>query len=267
MGIFAGTAQYYDLYRPSIPTEVVERIVATLKAQTEPRNLLDLGTATGKVLEQFLPHFSDFIAVEPADEMMALAKRRLVRQMPANTSIHFITGTAENAFIPDEWHANLATLLNSFHWMDGPRVLQKLDRIVEPHGMIAIGAEPSLWNPPHPEPWHVVLKRTLEEFLGDDQRASKGSATPPVSEFRSVLAASAFREVEEFAVPVTHTWNIEQLMGLLYSHSFSAKALFGNNVELFERTVRDRLMAASPQGAFIEHNQYGVILARRPQRD
>lgn len=265
MGIFAGTAQYYDLYRPGVPTEVVERIVAALKDFNSPTDLLDLGTGTGKILEQFLPHFSDVIAVEPADEMMALAKRRLVPRMAAGSAIHFVTSTAENVevFLPDDWHASLVTICRSFHWMDRDRVLAALDRIVEPNGMLAIFSDRSMWTLDND--WCDAARLVIRDFLGETRRAGSGLFEPPVESYQTNLAASAFTMYEEFTIPVERTWNVDQIIGYLYSTSFAAKALFGDKVELFERTLRDRLAPlANENGKFVEQNEFTVLLARRP---
>lgn len=264
MGVFAGTAQYYDLYRPGVPTEVVERTVAALRDFTTPQNLLDFGTGTGKVLEQFLPHFSDIIAVEPADEMMALAKRRLVPRMAPDTSIHFITSTAENAqaFLPDDWQASLVTICRAFHWMDRNTVLARLDQIIEPRGMIAIFGDHSMWTLDNE--WCNVIRLVIREFLGEKRRAGAGLFEPPTSSYQNNLATSAFTMFEEFTIPLTQKWNIDQIIGYLYSTSFAAKALFGDRVEQFEDTLRTQLEPLASEGKFIEQNEFTVLLARRP---
>ncbi|HSX27846.1 MAG TPA: class I SAM-dependent methyltransferase [Candidatus Saccharimonadales bacterium] len=263
MSAYTGTAQYYDLYRPSIPGEVVERVVAAVTAQASSAHLLDLGTGTGKVLERFLPHFTDIIAVEPEDEMMALAKRRLVPHMAADTSIHFVTGRAEDMEIPEEWHASLVTICRAFHWMDQAAVLQKLNQIVAPSGVIAVLNDKSIWN--LQEPWCIIVKGVVQEILGQERRAGDDLFNPPKEPFSQIFAASAFSKVEEFSVHVERTWTVDQIIGYLYSNSFAAKPLFGDYVEQFESAVHQRLEPlAEDDGTFKEHNEFSVLLATRP---
>lgn len=260
MSAFSGTAQYYDLYRPSVPVELVERIMSGLPAGN-PAHLLDLGTGTGKVLERFLPHFTDIIAVEADQEMMSLAKRRLVPRIAADTSIHFVTGLAEDVEVPEEWQAGLVTVARSFHWMNRDVVLQKLNGIVAPQGMIAVLSDKSLWN--IEEPWCMMVRGIVQEILGQERRNTDEFFKPEES-FEAAFAASAFSKLEEFTFPVERVWTIEQIIGLLYSYSFAAKPLFGEFVDQFESAVRQRLAPmAEADGKFKEPNEFHVLLAKR----
>lgn len=262
MSAFSGTAQYYDLYRPSIPVELVERIVASTQNSGSAAHLLDLGTGTGKVLERFLPHFTDIIAVEPETEMMALAKRRLVPHMAADTSIHFVTGRAEDIELPEEWHASLVTICRAFHWMDRAAVLQKLASIVAPGGTVAIFGDSSMWN--LDQSWCLIVKGIVQEILGQERRSGDGIFMPPKEPYREMLQASAFSTIEEFDLPVERTWTIDQIIGYLYSTSFAAKSLFGDYVDQFESAVRQRLEPLAENGVFKETNNFNVLLAKRP---
>ena len=263
MSAFSGTAQYYDLYRPSVPVELVERIVASVQGSGAAAHLLDLGTGTGKVLERFLPHFTDIIAVEPDTEMMALAKRRLVPHMAADTSIHFVTGSAEDIELPEEWHASLVTICRAFHWMEREKVIQKLDRIVTPGGTVAIFGDSSIWN--LQDSWCVIVKGIVQEILGQERRSGEGIFVPPKEPYADLLKASPFSQVEEFDVPIERTWTIDQIIGYLYSSSFAAKSLFGDYVDQFESAVRQRLEPLADEGGtFKETNSFNVVLAKRP---
>jgi len=261
MSAYSGTAQYYDLYRPSVPVELVERIISSVKGLEVAPHLLDLGTGTGKVLERFLPHFSDIIAVEPDTEMLALAKRRLVPHMAADTSIHFVTGQAEDIELSDEWHASLVTICRAFHWMDRPTVLSKLEHIVAPGGVVAIFGDSSIWN--LQDPWCVIVKGVIQEILGQERRSGENIFTAP-EPYGTTLAASAFSKIEEFSLPVERSWTLDQLIGYIYSNSFSAKGLFGDYVDQFESAVRQRLEPLAENGVFKESNSFKVILASRP---
>lgn len=261
MSTFSGTAQYYDLYRPSIPLELVDRIVGIVKDSAAQPHLLDLGSGTGKVLERFLPHFTDIIAVEPEPEMMALAKRRLVPHMAADTSIHFVTGKAEEIAVSDEWHASLVTICRAFHWMDREIVLKKLEKIVAPDGSIAIFGDASIWN--LEEPWCVVVKGVIQEILGQERKTGEGIFTPP-EPYKDLLQKSAFSKIEEFTFPVERTWTLDQLLGYIYSYSFSAKGLFGDYVDEFEKAVQQRLEPLAQNGVFKERNEFKVVIATRP---
>lgn len=255
MGNFAGTAAYYDQYRPGVTDEVIEVV---LKAVPQPTHLLDLGTGTGRILEQFAPHFSDAIAVEPDRDMLKLARKRLMHYQ----HVQYIHATAEDATLPAGWQASLVTICRAFHWMDRDAVLQKLDSLVLPHGIIAVISDHSFWH--LPEEWSVIIQETLKEFLGPERRTVLGTYRPPAEFFQEALQESAFSDVEQHLIPVERQWDLDQIMGYLYSTSFASKAVLGDQTDAFEKRLRERLLAYSPHNTFTERNRFEVILAKRP---
>lgn len=254
MGNFAGTAAYYDQFRPGVTEEVVQTI---LGAVPQPTHLLDLGTGTGRVLEQFAPHFQDIVAIEPDHDMLKLARKRLMRY-----PVHFIHATAEEAVLPTGWQASLVTICRAFHWMDRDAILQKLDTTVLPHGTIALLSDHSFWH--LPEEWSVIIQETLKSFLGPERRTVMGSYRPPAEYFQETLEHSPFSNVEEHIVPVERHWTLDQIVGYLYSTSFASKAVLGDRAAAFEKRLRELLTEYCPNGNFVERNRFEIILARRP---
>jgi len=254
MGNFEGTALYYDRYRPGVTGEVIETV---LGAVPQPTRLLDLGTGTGRILEQFAPHFRDIIAVEPDHDMLKLARKRLERY-----PVRFIHATAEEAQLPTGWQASLVTISRAFHWMDRPALLQKLDSIVLPHGVIALLSDHSFWH--LPEAWSVIIQTTLKEFLGAERRTLLGTYRPPGAFFQESLQDSPFSDIEEHSIPVERSWTLDEIIGYLYSTSFASKAVLGDQAKTFEKRIRERLIEYAPNGRFVEHNRFEVILAKRP---
>jgi ubiquinone/menaquinone biosynthesis C-methylase UbiE len=254
MGNFAGTAHYYDKFRPGVTQEVIDVV---MDAVPQPTHLLDLGTGTGRILEQFAPLFSDVIAVEPDHDMLKLAKKRLQKY-----PVQFIHGTAESAVLPPEWQASLVTVCRAFHWMDRPAVLRKLDSVVLPHGVIALMSDHSFWH--LPEPWSEIIQETLKDFLGPERRTAMGMYRPPAEFFQEALKNSPFSNVAEHLVPVEREWTLDDIIGYLYSTSFASKAVLGDRATAFEKEIRARLTEFSPAGTFTERNRFEIIIAKRP---
>jgi ubiquinone/menaquinone biosynthesis C-methylase UbiE len=254
MSNFAGTAAYYDQYRPGVTDEVIQTI---LRAVPQPVHLLDLGTGTGRILEQFAPHFADVIAVEPDHDMLELARRRLLRH-----SVRFIYATAEDAILPEGWQASLVTISRAFHWMDRPAVLRKLDSVVLPHGVIALLSDHSFWH--LPEEWSAIIQKTLKEFLGPERRTLMGTYRPPGEFFKESLQHSPFSVTEEHLIPVERYWTLDDIIGYLYSTSFASRAVLGGRAKAFEKRIRERLTEYAPDGKFVEHNRFEILLGRRP---
>lgn len=253
MGLFTGTAEYYDKYRPGLPAEVVSVIMQAVKA---PVALLDLGTGTGRVLEQFAPYFSDIIAVEPDADMLAIAQRRLA-PYPA----HFANTAAEDMKLPRGWQASLVTICRAFHWMDQQRVLRLLEPHVARTGTIAVFSDNSFWQAA--DPWSKVVREILQAYLGPERRTMLGTYKPPREYFGETFVSSVFTRIERHSVPVVRTWSLDEIIGYLYSTSFASHAVLGAKAEHFERELRAALAGLSPENSFVEHNQFDILLASR----
>jgi ubiquinone/menaquinone biosynthesis C-methylase UbiE len=254
MGNFAGTAEYYDQYRPGVTQEVIDILMA---AVPQPTHLLDLGCGTGRILAQFVPLFTDTVAVEPDHDMLKLARRRM-QGLP----VTFVQDTAETAVLPTNWQASLVTICRAFHWMDRPAVLKRLEEVVLPHGTIALVSDHSFWH--LPDAWSEIIQHTLKEFLGPERQTAIGTYRPPAEFFQENLQHSAFSAVTEHIVPVERQWTLDEVIGYLYSTSFASKVVLGERTEAFEKQLRERLLEYAPNGIFTEHNRFEVILAKRP---
>ncbi len=69
----------------------------------------------------------------------------------------------------------------------------------------------------------------------------------------------------QLTVPVQRKRTLESVIGYLHSTSFAAPRLFGDRIEEFDRALRDRLPASATDGVFIDDNEFGILLGRRPQ--
>lgn len=254
MGNFAGTASYYDQYRPGLSEDIIRLIISHVP---QPNHLLDLGSGTGRILEQFLPHFSDAIAVEPDHDMVKLAKKRLQGQ-----PVKFVQSNAEDFAAPPGWQASLVTICHAFHWMDRDKVLQNIEPAILPHGVIAIISDHSFWS--LPEEWCAIIRDTIQEFLGQERRAGDGTYRPPAETYRQNLEKSAFSKVQEHSLPATRQWDADSIIGYLYSTSFASKTLLGDNSAKFAERLRGRLLEYAPDNTFLEHNTYQIMIAARP---
>jgi SAM-dependent methyltransferase len=258
---FQGTAEYYANFRPGLPDELVQRLVATMDDSASERSLLDLGTGTGQVALALLPYVRDVVAVDQDAEMIRLAKRDLGQAAPVGTRVRVLRGRAEDVRLPQGWWASLVTMGRAFHWMDQGAVLGHIEPFVRPAGTVAVFAEPSLWG--GRADWQQAVKRTIQDFLGEARRAGMGLYHEPDRPFRAALEASAFSVVEELRIPFKRTWKPETILGLLYSTSFSARQLYGDRVREFEVALRKTLDGWRQQ-VFIEDSAFDLILARRP---
>ncbi len=253
MGDFSGAAAYYDDFRPGLPQAAIEQILS--KAQ-QPIRLLDLGTGTGRVLAQFLSRVEGGYALEPDADMLALAKKRIARW-----PVHFANTKAEDMQLPPNWRASLVTIIRAFHWMDRPKVLDKLKGVTLPHAVIAICSDRSLWRVE--DPWAQAVRTVIQDFLGPKRQTISGIYQESDHPYEEDLAASAFSRIERQETPIERHWTADQIVGYLYSTSYASRTLLGDKVGPFEQAVRNLLQNYSPYDDFTEHNVLEMLLASR----
>ncbi len=128
---FTGRAEAYRAARPTYPAEV-----ASLLGVREGVVVADLGAGTGIFTRVLLEAGASVFAVEPNDEMRAVAERDLA-EFPAFRSV---AARAEATTVPDA-SVDLVTAAQAFHWFDVAATRREVDRILRPAGRTAL-----VWN-------------------------------------------------------------------------------------------------------------------------
>jgi ubiquinone/menaquinone biosynthesis C-methylase UbiE len=180
---FGRTAREYELGRPEWPAELLERVVADLGLGPDAE-VLDLGAGTGKLTRLLVPRFARVVAVEPDDLMRAV----LEEVVPGAEAL---VGSAESIPVGDS-AVDAVFSGEAFHWFATPETVAELERVLRPHGALAIF-------------WNIFLEQ--ESPLDDrveavlDEAFARGGAPglPRVlsGEWREPLAESGFGELRE----------------------------------------------------------------------
>ncbi|MBI3859785.1 MAG: class I SAM-dependent methyltransferase [Thaumarchaeota archaeon] len=260
MSEFAGTAYYYDQYRPGIPQDVAELLLAKANARAPATTLLDLGTGTGQVIRALHQHFAHIIAVDPDAEMLGLASEKLRTEVSRQTRLEFFNGRAEDFVPPNGWTASLVTICRAFHWMDQQRVLQRLADFVPTTGLVAVFGDSSFWEAT--SEWKEATREVIKSFLGEQRRAGSGVFSHHDRPYDEIMRESPFSNVVEFSIPVHRTWDITSIIGYLYSTSFAARPLFGGRAAEFEQALKNTLADYSEGDTFEEDNTFVIRLGR-----
>jgi ubiquinone/menaquinone biosynthesis C-methylase UbiE len=258
--LFAGTSAYYRQFRSGVP-ESVAVVLDEAAPQRRPRRLLDLGTGTGFVIRALLNRFDDIVGVDTDPDLLAVAEGDLAPAIPSEARLSFVLSRAEEFQPPAGWTADLVTICRTFHWLDRPSVLASLDSVVADGGVVAIFGDRSIWAAG--SAWKQEAKTTVTEFLGDRRRAGTGTYREPERTQLEYLADSAFSDVEQLQVPVRRERTLDSIIGYLHSTSFAAPHLFGDRLQAFDDTLRERLPVHSTDGIFVDDNQFDILLARR----
>jgi SAM-dependent methyltransferase len=256
--LFAGTAEHYEKGRlPYAPG--LNDAVASLLPSGRDLRLLDVGCGPGTLTLRLANIFASAVGIDPDAGMIAEAIRRAAA---ANVKhIEFMQARAEDLPL-DLGTFDVAMFGQSFHWMDRDRVAAAVHGMLPPDGLfIQVG---DLKNAPvrdrsgltEPAPPYGEIRSLITEYLGPVRRAGKGvlvNGTP--DDEVEVLARNGFEGPDRIVVPGGEVVrrSIDEVMAGIYSRSYSAPGLFGNDLNAFDAQLRATLVGASPTGSFAEH--------------
>ena len=258
MSLFQGTAEFYRQFRSGVPADVAAILLEAAPVR-RPRRLLDVGTGTGFVVEALSDGVDDVIGIDVDADLLAVA-RSSVKARPGQ-QLAFVQARAEDFTPSTDWTADLVTICRTFHWLDRLLVLDRLDSMVASDGVVAILGDNSIWA--DNAGWKSEIKTILAEFLGPDRRAGSGTYQRPAP-YTDDLDVSPFSDWEQVKVPVRRERSLDSVIGYLHSTSFAAPHLFGERLAAFDDALRERLPPFAVNGAFIDNNEFGILLCRRP---
>lgn len=254
--LFKGTACFYSQYRPLYPSALIRLLVDKFSLNGEGR-LLDLGCGTGQLALRLTDWFDQIVGVDTESEMLDEAKRLSSYKRVEN--VKWLQGRAEEQ--ADNWGTfRLIMLAKAFHWMDRDSILEILYRSLEVNGGIAIidayyeGQEPFFWQP--------KVDEVVRRYLGNDRIAGNSTYKHPTEKHEEVVLRSSFTNVERHVLPsYTITWTVDSMIGNLYSTSYAARRLFGENIRRFEEDMKSALLELNPEGIFTEECSVSVVTA------
>lgn len=147
---FCGLAAAYDRYRPTYPREAIAAILDGLPL---PADVVDVGAGTGISTRALVAAGARAIAVEPNDEMRAVA---------VAAGCNARAGTAAATGLPDAG-ADAVGCFQAFHWFAHAAALAEFRRILRANGRLAI-----VWNErdTRADPFTCEF-RALEERFGE----------------------------------------------------------------------------------------------------
>jgi len=251
---FTGAAAYYDRFRAPYAPEALEYAFAAF-GDGEDARALDLGCGPGTLAIPLSRRFAEVVAVDADGGMIAEAKR--LAKARGRRNIRWLRRRAEDVS-SDLGAFRLATLGQSFHWMDRDRVLSRLAKAIEDGGGLAF-INPGRRRPQ--ESWEDIAGEIVSRYLGARGR-HPGMNVEPKHE-PALLRSTHFCRFTtcEFASVVER--DIPSIVGCLYSTSGAAKPLFGDSAPAFEADLKAALLRLRPSGRFEERLETEVLLAPR----
>jgi SAM-dependent methyltransferase len=249
---FAEAAPYYR-FRAPYPPACFHYLRAACELDAT-RRVLDLGCGPGTLAIPLSRIAGEVVAVDPDSGMLAQGRA----DSAGARNISWLRGRAED-LSPALGRFRVATLGQSFHWMDRDRVLQILATMTEDGGGLA------LFNPGKRRPqesWEETAGAVVIGFLGKRPRDPRANPQEPAHE-PALLRSDCFSHFETRAFPGEIVRDIPSILGNLYSSSGAAKSLFGDRLAEFEHALRDALLTLNPLGVFHEHLETEVMIVRK----
>ncbi|MBE1585959.1 class I SAM-dependent methyltransferase [Nonomuraea angiospora] len=249
--LFGGAAPYYAKYRSDHGDQAIGHLARTFGPDG---TVLDLGCGPGTVAIPLARSVREVLAVDP-DEGMLETGRGLAAGVP---NIRWLRGDSTRLReLPAFGHIVMG---RSFHWMDRRAVLADLDELLPPGGVVALVGP---GRQPVEEPWEPTMRRVREEF-GANTFTATGSFQASGEHPHDVLATSAFSDLESTVYEHRLTYDVDAVIGLQLSYSYSSPARLGDRLEAFKEAARKALLDLDPSGTWEYTDVIEVLTARRP---
>ncbi|MEV4106421.1 class I SAM-dependent methyltransferase [Nonomuraea sp. NPDC049695] len=250
--LFGGAAPYYAKYRSGHGDPAIEHLAMTFGRDS---TVLDLGCGPGTIAIPLARSVREVLAVDPDEEMLAEG-RRLAVDVP---NVRWIRGDSTRLReLPAFDHIVMG---RSFHWMDRRTVLAELDELLPPGGVVAV-VGPT--RDPQEEPWEPAMRRVRDEF--DVNTFTATNSYQATGEHpHDVLAVSPFSDMDSTMYEDRLVYDLNAVIGLQLSYSYTAPARLGARVESFKEAARKALLRLNPTGRWEHVAVTEVLIARRPR--
>ncbi len=130
--VFNRIAASYDRHRPAYPEELIDHAceVAGLAAGDE---VLEIGCGTGQLTRSLLARGLRVTAVEPGDNLIALARENLA----GSGDVHFTNTRLEDVGLPSD-QFSAAFCASAIHWIDPDIGWRRAAEVLAPGGTLAL---------------------------------------------------------------------------------------------------------------------------------
>jgi SAM-dependent methyltransferase len=252
--LYRGSARYYLEGRLPYAPGLADAFARELGLDGRGR-LIDIGCGPGIVALELAALFEEVVGVDADPDMIAEALREARRRGVG--SGQWLTMRAEE--LPGELgQFRVATLAQSFHWMERERVAEAIHGMLEPEGALVHvnaftrrGVEASLST--HPEPPWEAISALVRRYLGSETLAGQGRRDAVFVDIDDIFGRS-FRGPNVVRVPDGRVFErtADQVVAAVFSVSSSAPHLFADRLHRFESDLRGVLKEASAEGRFAQ---------------
>jgi ubiquinone/menaquinone biosynthesis C-methylase UbiE len=254
--LFKDTAWYYSRYRPLYPATLIRYLIGKFSLDGKGQ-MLDLGCGTGQLAFRFADWFERIVGIDTEPEMIQEAIR-LSKEFRVE-NLEWFNGDLDTYKGKYNKQCRFVTIAKAFHWMDREEVLDTLYGMISNGGGVAIIDNYS----PNKEllPWQKKVNEVVRHSYGNKRRAGNTTYSHPTVSHQEIVASSKF-ELETYEIPAyEQLWTLDSIIGNLYSTSYGTKRFLGENVNLFEKHLKEELLTLDNSGVFREQIKLSIKLA------
>ena len=255
--LYAGSAAYYARGRMPYPPAIADVLSSRLGLHGTGR-LLDLGCGPGSLTLLLAGLFAEAVGVDADADMVAEGERRARQAGVRNVTWRVLRAETLPAGLGT---FRLATVAQSFHWMDQLRVATTVRDMLEPGGAwVHVGATThrgvdSDRPLPYPAlPW-AAIQELIERCLGPIRRAGRSTLPSGTRAGEDdVMRSAGYAGPERVDVGGGEVVerSTDEVIAAVFSLSSAAPHLFGDRLADFERDLRSLIDRTSPPGRFCE---------------
>lgn len=226
---FTDKAQKYEKYRPSYPNESLSIIMKECNFNLNNDTIIaDIGSGTGKFTELLLENNYIVYAIEPNDNMRAIADSKFV----GNHKYKSFNNNAENTGLDDN-SIDIITVAQALHYFDLDKVKSEFRRILKQNGKVVL-----LWN----------FRDRASNFMKQYEKivyTFHSKDLPPTfaqDKMNDDVYNKLFSEYKVFSIPYSQELKFNDLWGRVLSSNHAPKIddpnyneLYKNMKELFNK--------------------------------
>jgi ubiquinone/menaquinone biosynthesis C-methylase UbiE len=214
---FQTAARHYLAGRPPYAPQLMRRVAQLCDLRGTDR-VMDLGCGPGQLARAFAALAAEVVAIDPEPEMLRIA----AEASPGIGNIAWHRGSSYD--LPGDFgRFRLVCMGRSFHWMDRPETLRRLDGMIEPGGAVA------LFHDTHPDvpdnAWLADYRALLQRYAEAVRDHWRG---PGWLRHEVMLMDSAFPRIEQIGVMERHEVSADTLIERALSMSSTSRSRLGD---------------------------------------
>jgi SAM-dependent methyltransferase len=246
-------AAHYLAGRPFYADRLIRRVAARV-GLTHQHRVLDLGCGPGPLARAFAPLAGEVVAMDPEPAMLRAGQAAHA----GIANIRFVAGGWQD-LAPSLGRFRLVVMGRSFHWMDRPETLRRLDGMVEAGGAVVLF---------HARHAAVPANDWVERYSAVRHRYTDAEPVRHRSgmlRHEAFLLDSAFCCVESVSVFEQSVVDGRRLVDRALSMSSTAPDRLGERAEDLERDILTVVSDLAPDGRLTEVIESTALIGQRPQ--